>query len=365
MEEELPAIVLDIGSAFTKAGFAGDDYPRGSEPMPTLVGLPKSSVGVQETAGDVAFLRRYQFRIVHPVKRGLIQDWDCLEKLLYYSYWTWLRSHPKTYGVLWSESSLKLDRKKITQLMFEKFEVPAFHLVNQGVLALMATGRTNGIVLEVGDGCSQSIPVVEGYALRHAIMEVDFAGYDLTRYWMESVGASSEFASDTILNHDVMRIMKEKLCHVALDYESSKNDTSVVEYELPDGSIIKAGNERFKCAELLFQPHLIGLDILGIHESVITSIRKCDIDCRKLMFNNIILSGGSTLMKGIVERLRNELVESTSSCTKIAVKDVPERRFLPWIGGSIAASLSTFQSLAISATEFAEAGSNILYRKYQ
>jgi len=69
-------------------------------------------------------------------------------------------------------------------------------------------------------------------------------------------------------------------------------------YELPDGQVITVGNERFRCPEALFQPAFLGMEISGIHENTYNSIMKCDIDIRKDLYANIVLSGGTTMYPG-------------------------------------------------------------------
>ena len=69
-------------------------------------------------------------------------------------------------------------------------------------------------------------------------------------------------------------------------------------YELPDGQVITIGNERFRCPEALFQPSFLGMESAGIHETAYNSIMKCDVDIRKDLYANTVLSGGSTMFPG-------------------------------------------------------------------
>ncbi len=75
-------------------------------------------------------------------------------------------------------------------------------------------------------------------------------------------------------------------------------------YELPDGQVITIGNERFRCPEVMFQPSFIGLESVGIHETTYNSIMKCDVDIRKDLYANTVLSGGSSMFPGIADRMQ-------------------------------------------------------------
>jgi len=134
-------------------------------------------------------------------------------------------------------------------------------------------------------------------------------------------------------------------------------------YELPDGNIISVHTERFRCPEVLFQPSLVGKEAMGIHDTTFQSIMKCDVDIRRDLFSNVVLSGGSTMMPGIGERMTKELSALAPSTVRIKVITPPERKYSVWIGGSILSSLSTFQQMWISKAEYDEQGPTIVHRK--
>lgn len=145
--------------------------------------------------------------------------------------------------------------------------------------------------------------------------------------------------------------------------ESAKNSSMEKSYELPDGQIVNIGNELFRAPEVLFQPAFIGGECAGIHEQIVKSINKCDIDIRRDMYMNIILSGGTTMYLGMRERITKEVESTSPGSIKVRVIAPPERKYSVWIGGSILASLSSFQNMWITKAEYQECGAQIVHRK--
>lgn len=170
---------------------------------------------------------------------------------------------------------------------------------------------------------------------------------------------------------EIVRDIKEKMCYVVNDYESAlkeaeESHSCEKNYELPDGRKILIGNERFRATEIMFNPPQAGKEyehLDGIHKYCYDSVQKCDADIRKDLFQNIILSGGSTLFDGMGERMWQEIHTLAPSTSKIKILASPERKFSVWLGGSILASLSTFQTMWINKQEYDESGPSIIHRK--
>ena len=256
------------------------------------------------------------------------------------------------------------------QIMFETFSVPSFCAAQPTALALAATGRTTGAVIDCGHGVTEIQCFYDGYVLRWSENVRKRGGHELTKY-LQRILNERGYTFTTSAEKEIVRDIKEKLTYVALDFdeEMKKAESSSEcnkDYTLPDGNDITIANERFRCPELLFKSHIdmeYGHTIDRIDQMLFQSIMKCEGDFREALFNNIVLAGGSTMFHGIQERLEKEIINLAPPTVRVKVIAPPERKYAAWIGGSFTASLSTFPKMVVTREEYNEAGASIVHCK--
>jgi actin-related protein len=371
-----PIVVLDNGSGMVKAGFAGEDAPQCV--FPAIVGRPRAgTVTIQgggsksEYIGDEAIKLMGVLNLNYPIAAGIVESWEDMEKVWHHAFYNELRIAPnEAKGVLLTEAprNPRANREKMVQLMFETFEVKNIYVAIQAVMSLYSAGRTTGLVVDAGDGVSHTVPVFEGFSLPHAVEKMEIAGRVLTMY-MQKLFIENGESFTSAAEIQIVRDIKEKHAYVAQNYaeekeaalKSAEND---IQYTLPDKRILQVpATVRMGCPELLFDPTLNGLNCMSLPDLAWSSVQKADIDVRKELCKNIIMSGGSTMYEGIADRLKQELVNRAPAGAEIRIVASADRKYAVWKGGSTLASLSTFHSSWVTAEDYQEHGAAIIHRK--
>ncbi|KAK5108691.1 Actin-like protein [Meristemomyces frigidus] len=373
-------IVLDNGSGTIRAGYAGEDKPKCI--FPSYVGRPKhlrvlaGGLDGETFVGKRAQELRGLLKLNWPLEHGVVTDWEDMERIWQHVWVEELGVVAEEHPVLLTEPPLnpRQNRDTAAQILFETFNVPALYTSIQAVLSLYASGRTTGLVLDAGDGVSHAVPVYEGFAITNSIRRIDVAGRDITEH-LQTLLRKSGSVFHTSAEKEVVRDLKEKCCYFALDPKKEEKDWSsaanrpgseaakTADYVLPDGQHLKIGPERFRAPEILFDPEIIGLEYPGLHQIIVDAINRTDMDLRKSLFGNIVLSGGSTLTKGFGDRLLHEVQRLAVKDMRIKIFAPPERLFSTWIGGSILAGLSTFRRMYVSVDEWHE-NPDIIHQKF-
>ncbi|KAK9459862.1 actin family [Lipomyces oligophaga] len=410
--DEISAVVIDPGSTWTRAGFAGEDSPKAA--IPTFYGREGDKIYVGDNDLHTA---RPGMEIASPMEDGCVADWDMTVKIWDYALSKRLYTDAKEHPLLVTEPSWNpsKNREKAAEIAFEQFGVPAFYLAKEAVCSAFACGKPTALVVDIGSAVASVTPVIDGLVLKKASFHSNFAGdyvnlhlknlfrtkeIELTPHFMVSrkqpvepgqpaqatlrvfdniTPSFIEFERGRILNE-----FKESTSQVLdLPYtEAGASTRPVRSFEFPDGYNLVFGNERFTTTEPLFQPQLFPLDgsapattqsgsspdgsgAHGITELITASIAACDVDARANLVNNVVLIGGTSLLTGCTERANADMTRSFPGM-KIRIQapgNSSERKFAGWIGGSILASLGTFHQMWIGKKEYEEVGAVIVEKR--
>ncbi|KAL3083177.1 hypothetical protein niasHS_010979 [Heterodera schachtii] len=357
-------IVVDNGTGFVKCGYAGTNFP--SFIFPSAVGRPLvrsqqqlvNNIQIKDLmVGEECSELRHMLDVSYPMENGIVRNWDDMGHLWDYTF------GPEKLNIDANECKLMLtepplnpnnNREKMFQVMFEQYGFHAIYIAIQAVLTLYAQGLLTGVVVDSGDGVTHICPVFEGYALNHLTKRLDVAGRDITRYLIKLLLLRG-YAFNHSADFETVRQLKEKHCYVAYDVEQEQRlalETTVLteSYTLPDGRMIKLGSERFEAPEVLFQPHLVNVEKLGLSELLFNVIQSADIDTRLEFYKHIVLSGGTTMYPGFPSRLERELKQlylervlkgNTDSFQKFKIKieAIPRRKHMVFLGGAVLAHL--------------------------
>ncbi|KAE9255794.1 hypothetical protein PF004_g419 [Phytophthora fragariae] len=394
----MEAIVLDNGSGCLKAGFSGEDTPRTT--FTTCTGRVKNPEWFASQApnwkaelrdretfvGAECQMYRDFLELSNPINRGIVEDWDALERTWEFVFSQELRVDPETAALpvlcISSPSGPKKQQERMAQLMFESQKVCGFYFMQQCVLSLFASGRTRGLVVEVGHGSSHAIPIFEGYALPHAALHYNAGGMDIShRLHMLLSKRGVSFHSFPL--HTIDEI-KESTCAMG-NQQGGQNqqDEASKPFELPDGTILQVDRPtQTMPAEVLFKPQELGDEHplrpdKGLHECAAASIAMCDKDLQTDLLNAVVLAGGTTMLPGFSRRFQDELqsvLQSSGGGSNVNVNVIPDpvvrergynsqRKIAAWVGGSMFASLDTFRDIHITKQEWEEYHEAILDRK--
>jgi len=329
----------------------------------SVVGYPKQKTALVGTdkdyyIGEEAQQKRGILILKYPLEHGIVQNWDDMEKVWRHTFDNELRmvvgdeneADEDCCGVLLTEAPMnpKDNRERMTQIMFETFNVRRYYVNIQAVLSLYASGRTTGVVVDCGDGVSHTVPIYEGYSMPHAIQRINLAGRDLTDYICKIL-QESKITLTTTAERESAKKIKEDLCYVSMTFGEEVDNFAGKEkqFEMPDGTVVTVHNQMIRCPELMFKPSLDGKEMMGLHELTKKTVNDCDLDVRKDLLGNVVMSGGTTMFPNMPERLQAEIQGLVPEATKVKVIAPPERMISVWIGGSILASLSTFSRMWI------------------
>ncbi|KAL1197334.1 Actin-related protein 4 [Cardamine amara subsp. amara] len=355
--------------------------------------------------------RRDHMEVLSPMKDGIVSDWDLVDNIWEHAFRSCLMIDPKEHPMLLAEPPLnsQQQREKAAELMFEKYKVPALFMAKNPVLTSFATGRATSLVVDCGGGSTTIAPVHDGYVLQKAVVSSPIGGEFLTDCLLKSLESkgikirprysfkrkeirAGEFQVEDVHLPDTMESyklfcqrmivgdIKDSICRVPDTPYDDKSYSNIptTSYELPDGQTLEIGADRFKVPDVMFNPSIAqtipGMEkcadmipsARGLPHMVMESINKCDVDIRRELYSSILLAGGTSSMQQLKERLEKDLIEESPHSARVKVLasgNTTERRFSVWIGGSILASLGSFQQMWFSKSEYEEHGASYIQRK--
>jgi len=261
-------------------------------------------------------------------------------------------------SVVITESTLRHTptKEKLAQILFEQHRVENLCLPNQFKLVLNALDMTTGLVLQSGHSVTDTVPILDGYSLPHAACRVPFGGHNITTLLMNLMSENG-FVFKTSEDFKHAESIKEKYCQVKLQHEMASDEVINTNCRSSRDYIYTVGSERFRSAEQLFE--MVNFDFRGVQDMVAQSISRCGDDARPSI-NNIVLSGGTTVMNGFGLRLKEELQHSLGHLNII---EPPNKTYLSYIGGAKLQVPSSTDALWINSKEFHEIGPSILHQK--
>jgi actin-related protein 3 len=233
-----PPVVIDNGSGFTRAGFAGNAFPSAVFESATVRDGQRSKVSpvldfTSVSCVDTDFPRKLNSS-TFPIKHGIVEDWNAMENIWHSCFFDELRCNPQDHYVLLTESPLNTpeNREEAAEIMFETFNVPGMQISIQAILSLIAsscvTNNNNnkwiassdltGCVIDSGSGVTQIIPVVNGHVMSSCIEQIEMGGRDVTAYVQQLLRERKEpIPSDVSI--EAARIVKERYAYTCPDIE--------------------------------------------------------------------------------------------------------------------------------------------------
>jgi len=404
MAGRLPACVIDVGTGYTKMGYAGNKEPQFI--MPSAIAVKETAkVGDERRAtrgmedldfhiGDEAMNVGNPYAVKYPVRHGLVEDWDLMEKFLEHCIFRYLRAEPEDHYFLLTEPPLNTpeNREYTAEIMFESFNVPGLYIAVQAVLSLAASWtrrqvgeRTlTGVVIDSGDGVTHVIPVAEGYVIGSCIKHIPIAGRSITSF-IQHLLREREIGIPPEQSLETAKAIKERYCYmcpnIAKEFNRFDQDPNkyIKQYEgvnsiTKRGFTVDVGYERFLGPEIFFHPEFANPDFtVPISETVDTVVQNCPIDVRRGLYKNIVLSGGSTMFKDFGRRLERDLrktVDNRSDATEAITGQKPKpidvqvishqmQRYAVWFGGSMLASTPEFYQVCHTKAQYDEYGPSI------
>merc|ERR1712228_291657 len=254
----------------------------------------------------------------------------------------------------------KDDRNKLTEMIFECIQSPAFYVSPSSLFSLYSTGRTSGCVLDFAYDCHQIVPIYEGYVLQSNSKTIKIGGQHISHQLAMDLEKNCKVSQLKSFNLKILEDIKRKHCICSSVW--NKKNTKDAKYRLPDGKVITITPQMAMSAtDVLFEES-------GLMEEIQSSIMDCDEQSYAALYNNMIVSGGTALLHGVNEKIMYEMSERVrkEERTKLQIVHVvrpKDAQLSAWIGASIFSSLSSFTRALVTIQEYQECGARIVHHK--
>ncbi|BFZ58318.1 Actin-related protein 4 [Savitreella phatthalungensis] len=383
--DEVGALVLDPGSHSTRAGYAGEDTPKCL--LPSIHGDDHGRKHYGESRINVA---KPEVELVSYMADGSISDFDAAGEFWHYAFDKHLRATMADHPLMITEPSWSGGeaRRKTLEIAFEKLASPASYLLKNAVSSAFAAGKSTALVIDIGHATTSITPVYDGIVLKRGLQKQDFAGAALSAeseklFAERNISVVPHFAvrrkglpdsgdgavidipdglTQSYLRYQRMRIIEEFKENVLQVFDGHYNEALAQQrparaFELPTGASNEFGPERFRLTERFFTSGPDGKH-MSIQQLAQQAIASTEADIRPQLMQNVIVTGGSSLIPGMEARIQLELANtfSGSKLRLYAPGNTIERKCSSWLGGSILSSLGTFHQLWLSKQEYDEAG---------
>eukprot|EP01126_Amoeba_proteus_P001917 TRINITY_DN10595_c0_g1_i4.p1 TRINITY_DN10595_c0_g1~~TRINITY_DN10595_c0_g1_i4.p1 ORF type:complete len:406 (+),score=84.51 TRINITY_DN10595_c0_g1_i4:160-1377(+) len=393
-----PAVVIDNGTGYTKMGYAGNTFP--SSIIPTTIAAAKLDFTKPTNLDDLDFAigdeaaTLSKYGVSYPVRQGKVDNWTQMEQVWQHCIFKYLNCEPEDHYFCLTEPPLNPpeNREYTAEVFFETFNVPGLYIAVQAVLALAASWTSKdakertltGTVIDSGDGVTHVIPVADGYVIGSSIESMDLAGRVVSQFIQQLLRERDERVP-AALSLEVAKQIKERFSYVCPDLvkEFGKYDAEpgkwIKEHSFTsEGTTLTCdvGYERFLGPEVFFNPEIFSSSYeVPLPDLVDKCVQSCPIDCRRGLYKNIVLSGGSTMFKDFARRVQRDIKRKVDArqkmslasaaggaqASEIEVKVLSHnmQRVAVWYGGSMLASTPAFYKACHTKQQYDEVGPSI------
>lgn len=350
-------IVIDIGNINVRQGYAGASKPT------TLSSFPykqNNDILLTNNRIDANKIEEIWRNIVF--KDGVIPS----EQPLF---------------ITWSPLYNKEDAELLTEIAFEKFNIPAIYFGTEPVLSLYGAGKLSGCSLHSGEKISHSCIVKDGVAVPGSLLVSTRSGSLITKHLIQLLTRYGMSKESVDTNIELIRKYKDQNCECTASiqsYSSNNNSSTATSstsssnktFTLPDGTSFHVTDSESKhFPQKLFLPFAVErndpLDIC-IQNIIIDTISTCNnVQEKNFLYENIYISGGNTLLKGFKERIEYEISKLVEDNTALSIRSGKARENMVWLGGSVLASSESFSRHWIHRDEYNELGLPFIHQKCQ